>query len=260
MYVIRNVLGGVLMIRIVVCAIWMLGLSIPAHADFSRVSSPVFGVNSLTFDSVQRLYWLAPSATNGLSFLEVQQLLANEPKFAGFRFASVSELSRLYSEFGIPDINDYGTVINGTTANVPGAKALQSYLGISYFIQVSGVSLFETGGFVGSPYVSSVNGFSSVYIGEIVVRENVRTSSGPLSFGYAATNLSSATIGGRYEGLGSWLVTSVPEPDSVALLAFGLLISVVVVSHKKAKPGIEKSTNSGLGPSSVGSHADRQPS
>ena len=174
-----------------------------------------------------------------MSFNEVQQLLAFDPAFASFRFATLAELSHLYADFGIPDVNDYGSVINGTTANVPGARALQSYLGITYSIQVSGVSLFETGGFVGSPYLSQVNGFRSVYLGDVAIRDNVQTGTGPASFAYVATNLSSATVGTQYEGIGSWLVTSVPEPHSLVVLVFGMVMLFAVVSHMRSPSGSE---------------------
>lgn len=219
-------------------AIGLLGLSLNAYADFYKVASPAFGADSLTFDSSQKLYWLTPSATVGKSYNQVSELLVSDAKFSGFRFASVAELGNLYSAFGIPDVNDYGAVINGTAANVPGATSLQSFLGITYNAHVAGIYLLATGGFVGAPFVSSINGFPSVYLGEVVIRINVPTTAVPMSFAYVATELSSATVGSRYEGVGSWLVSDVPEPASWELLASGILVCLSIVARKKASPPI----------------------
>ncbi len=210
----------------------LTGFSSNVQADFSRVSSQAFGPGALTSDSNQGLYWLAPSLTVGMSYSEVAGLLANDPSFSGYRYASVGELESLFSGFDIPNLNDLGVVINGTVGNVPGATALQSFLGVTYSVLVGGVSIAETAGFVGEPFVSPINGFVSVYLGDVAIRSNVQTDSGPMSFAYVASVLSSATVGSQYEGVGSWLVTSVPEPSQFGLFVAGLFVTVVFTRRK----------------------------
>lgn len=205
-------------------AIGILALSLNAHADFSAVSSPAFGAGALTFDSSQNLYWLTPKATIGQSYVQVEALLATDPKFAQFRFGSIAELDSLFAGFGIPDANDYGVGINGTTANVPGATALQTYLGVTYSVLAGGVSLVETAGYLGSPFISPINGLPSVRLGDVTIRHNVATNAGPLSFAFAASALSSAVVGSQSDGVGSWLVSSVPEPPAWAMWISGLLL------------------------------------
>jgi hypothetical protein len=112
--------------------IGILGLSFNTQADFVHVSSPVFGVGSITYDSKQNLNWLSPSATVGISYNQVKDMLATDSRFSGFRYASVAELTNLFSDFGIPNINDYGLSVCGTEANVPGATAFQAFFGVTY--------------------------------------------------------------------------------------------------------------------------------
>jgi len=190
---------------------------------------PIFGAGSITRDLTQGLDWLTPNATVGLSFVETQALLTTDPRFAGFRAATLPELGSLYAEASIPDINvaGYGALY-GTTANVPGVTFLQGLTGITYSIQISGQSLAETAGFVGDPFISPFNGFLSVYIGNTVLRPNVLTNSGAVSFASAYTTWGAATVGTQYTGVGTWLVTSVPEPSQWAILMGGLLIIAAV--------------------------------
>lgn len=208
---------------------WVLLIN-DAGASPVLVSSDTFGNNALVFDSDQSLLWLSPTATEGLSYLEITQLLVSDPRFVDFRFATVDELGNLFTNSGIPDINDYGVGINGTVDNVPGSSALQSLFGITHSIEI-GVQLNETAGFLGTPFLSAVNGFMVVNMGQLIIRSNVATPEGPVTFAYAATNQSAAIVGTAYGGVGGWLVSSVPEPAIWAEMIMGftlLMISFVV--------------------------------
>jgi hypothetical protein len=63
-----------------------------ASAALLSADHPDFGAGSLTLNTTQGLYWLAPSVTVGLSFVETQALLSGDARFAGFRVASLVEL------------------------------------------------------------------------------------------------------------------------------------------------------------------------
>jgi len=203
------------------CALLVLSLSSNAAiAALSSASHPIFGPSSLTKDPDQGLYWLTPNATVGLSFTEVSVMLSTDVRFAGFRVASLSELGTLYAEAGIPDINVPGFgALYGTTENVPGVEFLQSLTGITYHL---GAALDETAGFVGDSFVSPVNGFLSVEIGNVALRHNVPTRDGPLSFASAYTTWGSLPVGTQSEGVGTWLVSPIPEPETYAMLLAGL--------------------------------------
>lgn len=197
-------------------------LATHANASFTQYSSPAFGPNTITYDSTQNLYWLSPKVTLGLSYDQVSQLLQTDQAFAGYRYATTAELSSLFSEFRIPDINVYGTGSYGTTANVSGVTALQAFLGSTYSQMTAGVTEISTDGFVGAPYLSPVNNFISVYLGSADLWNGVLINNTPTSFAYAATDLSSSLPSDSYSGIGSWLVSAVPEPDSYVLILVGL--------------------------------------
>ncbi len=201
--------------------------STTTYAGLLSASHPIFGPASLTNDSEQGLFWLTPNATVGLSFMDVTNLLATDSRFAGFRVATLSELDTLYAEAGIQDVNvpGYGALY-GTSENVPSVEYLQGFTGITYSIQVAGQTGVETAGFVGSAFTNPVNGFLSVQIGNLAVRGGVPTSAGPMSFASAYTTWGSLPVGTQAVGVGTWLVSSVPEPSTLSSLCIGLLILV----------------------------------
>lgn len=212
------------LVRSLITTILVLA-STTTYAGLLSVSHPIFGPASLTKDSEQGLFWLTPNATVGLSFMEVTNFLATDSRFAGFRVATLSELDTLYAEAGIPNVNVPGFgALYGTSENVSRVEYLQGFTGVTYSVQVAGQTLAETAGFVGSAFTSSVNGFLSVEIGNLVVRGNVPTISGPMSFASAYTTWGSLPVGTQAVGVGTWLVSSVPEPSTFASLCLGLLV------------------------------------
>jgi hypothetical protein len=198
----------------------------------SQINSPIFGPGTITRDSDQGLEWLTPNATVGLSFIELLAALKTDSRFIGFRVATLAELERLYTDAEIPDINvaGYGALY-GTTANFPGVQRLQSLAGVTYSVQVAGQSLSETAGFVGSSFVSPINGFLSIHIGNTTLRPNVSTTSGQVNFASAYTTWASATVGTQYQGVGTWLVSSVPEPATSLIFFAGLGIMVCTLKR-----------------------------
>lgn len=213
-----------------------------AHAGLSSESHPIFGPASLTKDPAQGLFWLTPTATVGLSFVEVSDLLATDSRFAGFRVATLSELETLYTEAGIVDINVPGFgALYGTSENVHGVEYLQGLTGLTYSVQIAGQSLAETAGFVGNTSINPVNGFLSVEIGNIVLRDNIPTVSGPMSFASAYSTWGSLPVGTQAEGVDTWLVSSVPEPSSWVSLSLGLLaIGVIRLRANTARQGTRR--------------------
>ena len=211
----------------------VLGSNSTVIAALSSASHPVFGEAALTVDSEQGLAWLTPNATAGLSFLEVRNLLTSDSRFNGFRVATMTELEALYSHAFIPDINvpGYGAFY-GTSENVPGALYLQSLTGVTYSAEIGGLSLFETAGFVGNSFVNPINGFLTVALGDVVVRTDVRTAFGTASFASAYTTLTSVLIGTNYEGVGAWLVSAVPEPNSGALVILAVVALTFIVRRR----------------------------
>jgi len=200
----------------------LIALSVMHHgttsAALTSASSSTFGDGSLTIDTEQGLYWLTPNATIGLSYYDVQNLLMTDIRFSGFRVASLSELESLYAHAKIPDINVPGIhSFYGTSENVAGVEFLQSLVGTTNAVHVGGEILIETAGFVG-------DSFQSVYIGNLVLHSNVATRSGFEDFASAFTTWGSSGVHSSTAGVGTWLVSSVPEPSVWAAMLLGILI------------------------------------
>lgn len=196
-----------------------------ASATLTSASSSTFGAGSLTIDTEQGLYWLTPNATIGLSYSDVQNLLMTDIRFSGFRVASLGELESLYAHAKIPDINVAGIhSFYGTSENVAGVEFLQSLVGTTYAVHVGGEILIETAGFVGDSFISPINGFQSVYIGNLVLHSNVTTRSGSEDLASAFTTWSASGVHSPTAGVGTWLVSSVPEPSVWAAMLLGILI------------------------------------
>lgn len=207
----------------------LIALSVMHHgttsAALTSASSSTFGDGSLTIDTEQGLYWLTPNATIGLSYYDVQNLLMTDIRFSGFRVASLSELESLYAHAKIPDINVPGIhSFYGTSENVAGVEFLQSLVGTTNAVHVGGEILIETAGFVGDSFISPINGFQSVYIGNLVLHSNVATRSGFEDFASAFTTWGSSGVHSSTAGVGTWLVSSVPEPSVWAAMLLGILI------------------------------------
>lgn len=207
------------------------------HAPASLVlsSDPAWGPGTLTRDTSTGLGWLTPTVTSGLSISEVRGLLQFDPRYVGFRVASTAELTELFANAGIPDINvaGYGALY-GTTANVAGVSALQSLVGVTYQYQYSALGfLYETAGYVDNDFVSPVNGFLSVNIGNVVVRTAVNTVSGVLDFASAYSTWGSVPVWSALQGVGTWLVRQdVPEPPTLALVAMALAVALKVLRRE----------------------------
>ena len=199
-------------------------VSTSATASLSPADHPVFGQASLTRDSQSGLDWLTPNETVGLSFTQTKILITTDQRFAGFRVASLNELQGLYLAASIPDINVPGSgALYGTPENVAGVEFLQTLTGITYSVTSGGLKLNETAGYVGETFISSINGLTSVYIGNVVLRNNVPTQTGPVSFASAYTTWGAMLVGTQTVGVGTWLVTTVPEPSIWLMFSFGLL-------------------------------------
>ena len=212
--------------------------SFGVNAGLISASHPVFGDGSLTLDTDQSLYWLSPVQTVGMTYNSVMDLLANDTRYNGFRFASLAELEILYVAAGIPDINVPGDrAYYGTPRNVGPVSELQRLTGVTYFSMISGTSLFETAGYVGSTFINPTNGRNSVYLGDLIVRSGVPPVDGITAYASAFTKDSALSPNQEYVGVGSWLVTPVPVPPAWQLLtgALALFMGVRRVRAKHAK-------------------------
>lgn len=204
-----------------ILGVLLVVVSMCANAELLNRTSQDFGADTLTVDTESGLIWLSPTVTEGYSFNEVSQFLAEDNRYSKFRFATRSELEDLYSHAGIKDINDPGERNYGTKENVDGVGYLQSFVGVTYSYNNE---LFETAGVLGSPFINH-NNYRVVYMGDIGLHMDVRGN----WYGSAATVWTTPLVGAKYLGVGAWLVSSVPELSSwlqmmIGVVFFGFLI------------------------------------
>lgn len=105
---------------------------LPAAAIVAFMLTPAFGgpllkgtlnhPGDLTIDSNLNLEFLAPSATQGLTFNQI--LLSPFVAQNGFRVATVAEFEQLATDAGVTDFSG-----SFSTGNEPGVKTLISFLG-----------------------------------------------------------------------------------------------------------------------------------
>jgi hypothetical protein len=202
--------------KILVALAWLLLAGLPATANLFQATDSNFGLNSLTIDTTTGLGWLDLTASAGLSYQQVVAGTQPGGVFSGFRFATAQEVLGLYTSAGIPGTGVY-------PASDPSIQSLISLVGATSFqdghteaIGISGTS--HLGGQVVSSldfhYRTGVPTYSVSGVPEQSLVYSVNTS---------------------FPTVGSWLVSSVPEPASASiyLLAVTGLIGFRVLQRKQ---------------------------
>ncbi len=92
-----------------------------AHAQLSNSDWQSPGDGQILDDSSTGLQWLGLDETAGLSYNQVAAQLGAGGTFAGFSFATESQVDTLFADAGIPDVN---AGFEGTAANLPGVTSL----------------------------------------------------------------------------------------------------------------------------------------
>jgi hypothetical protein len=92
-----------------------------AKAQLTNSDWLTLGDNQILNDGSTGLQWLGLDETAGLSYNFVASQLGTGDEFAGFRFATESQVDTLFADAGIPDVN---AGFEGTSANVPGVTSL----------------------------------------------------------------------------------------------------------------------------------------
>jgi hypothetical protein len=201
-----------------------------AQAALVVENSP-FGPDTLVVDTSTGLEWLAPSVTLGQSYNAVAAQLGSGGTYAGWQFASTSQIESLFGELNMP-FPGYGTSPAGTVWGPP-AQAAAALFGIT-------ASSTATSGFLcDNCYPSG----GARYATEGTFSTGSPTSVGLALFFYDVSAGGGAAIDGAYEisdgysptavdtdphtGTvlqGAWLVqeTTVPLPAAAWLLLSAL--------------------------------------
>lgn len=108
-----------------VAAILFVALPNLLQAALVATDDPMYGVGSITRDTSTGIQWLDVPLSQGRTYLDVAGEFGPGDDFPGFRHATAAELSQLYVNAGIPDIN----TPDPTVANLVPATALSQLVG-----------------------------------------------------------------------------------------------------------------------------------
>jgi hypothetical protein len=177
-----------------------------AQATLISENDVTFGANSITFDDATGLRWLDLTVTNFQSYSSVVAQQASGGTYAGYRFATRSEVEQLFSGQGVQ-----------TVAGIPVSQLYgsggSSVLGATTLISLLGTTVFQApGGFFGFFDSSTV-----------VNAEAYRLAlSGSTTTVGTFNHLAKSSTTSSPFGFGSFLV-QVPEPGTALLLSAGML-------------------------------------
>lgn len=187
-------------------------------AIFSADYSPGSGDGWLTVDTATGLKWLDVSLTAGQTFDEVRTGVWYS---SGFRYATKDELRSLFANAGTPD-DGFDTSVTYPSETLRLAQLLGPTLVAPGRVTVSG--------FIGTDFSGQDITLGNHPIGQVFVAQlgkvDYLTTYGEAHFtgGHPSSNQADATYG-------SFLVSSVPEPSTYAILLLGLA-GVVMCTRK----------------------------
>ncbi len=207
--------GSILVLAIIKLSFLCLVFSAPANAALVSQDHANWGAGSITLDTDTGLQWLDVDRSVNYSYNSMQAALGDGGSYAGFRYASQSEVEALFINGGVPDVN------SGSAANVDPALELLALLGATYDFR-GNEELFGITG------TASAGGMASGTIDHFL-------SSGIDS--YSVTTLG-AVYGLNYsaDSIGNWLVVdtaAIPVPP--AFLLFSSALGVLACLRRRSR-------------------------
>jgi hypothetical protein len=104
-----------------------LGNAAPAFAGLVSLNDPTFGPNSITLDTTTGLQWLDLTKTTNISYNQmVNRMKTSIDPFSQWKYASYSQVGKLWVDAGIPNIGS-----QFTSANYVPVQNLLNLIGIT---------------------------------------------------------------------------------------------------------------------------------
>jgi hypothetical protein len=219
-FLVRKTLGvtAVASLTLAVC----LG-AFPARATLVSIDDPVFGPGSITRDTATGLDWIDPALSANRSFSDVSMQLGASGDFAGFRYASASEVRMFFLNAGIPLVGNAADPLPGDDPRVAAFLALvgstYSNAGKPGVIGITGVDSLQGGNeWVINPYGrGSLQGFVVVY-----------------QVGWVGSGVGEFV---HDPSFGSWLVTAtIPESGTALLFGAGVVWLAMMRRSRSPEP------------------------
>jgi hypothetical protein len=179
-------------------------LSPTANATLISRDWQFAGDNGLTLDTATHLEWLDLTYTSNQSYSDVLSQLALGGTFAGFRYATVGDVTTLFEDAGIPDVG-------GTSAG--------NYAPVNELLGQVGRLVSLAGGAWSHAITGTSAGTDLQYYSNLQL-----TLGRPPFIGTAQPQAGTIATDSAVPESGSWLVRTVPEPSTLLLLALGLLL------------------------------------
>lgn len=188
-----------------------------ASATIVSQDDAKFGAGALTFDSATGLQWLDLTLSTNLSYTYVLTQFGAGGAFEGFRYATLTELNKLETNFGFTSLNSS----NLTVANGVAAYKFLNLLGNTRPTTANTVNPY-TDGFIDKAEVMVVGGYCTDGKCDGSATDQGHDFSRGI---YPVTYVS--------KDVGSFLVrtANVPEPTSIAL--FGAALASIVALRRK---------------------------
>jgi hypothetical protein len=197
----------------------LLGLVQSANADFIDSDDHTYFT-----DTRSGFQWLDVTETAGLSYDQVfSDLLADGEKYEGWQYATADQFNQLISHFTGSPINTYEEVYHDTELD-----DLIAILGPTY----TSANITYTRGMLADYTLLQVSLVAQQVAG---IYDDDRIGAGGVEYDDYSIALQSAYIQSNASPyIGSFLVRSVPEPSSLALLILGFL-GLGFSRHRKLK-------------------------